>query len=197
MAATRALDTPGHSEFVVRSATPADRAAALRVCLLTGDEGADATSLYPADPDALGKRWVAPYLDLEQYLAFVLEEVASGRVVGYCLAARDTSQFAARLQEEYLPQLRRMHPDPDAQGVPRAAWTLEQEVCTSVNSQGPSPLSPRHLSSSAHRAHREPFAHLPGGLFTTAWVGAMPLPWLRFTTSYTIQTREAHRQTST
>ena len=115
-------------EFLVRAAGPADRAAAIRVCLLTGDEGADATDAYPTDPDALGKRWVAPYIDLEPDFAFILEERATREVVGYCLAALDTTAFAARLQAEYLPPLRAAHPDPAAEGKAEAAWSAEETV---------------------------------------------------------------------
>ena len=96
--------------FTVRQATPDDRSAALRVCLLTGDEGYDASDQYVYDPDALGKRWVAPYLDLQPDLAFVLED-EDGLVCGYCLAALDSTEFAKRLQEEYLPPLQAIHPD--------------------------------------------------------------------------------------
>jgi ribosomal protein S18 acetylase RimI-like enzyme len=114
--------------FVVRAATPADRSAALRVCVLTGNAGADATTLFPTDPEALGKRWVAPYLDLEPTLAFVLEEVATGAVCGYCLGALDTAAFAVRLQTSYLPPLRAAHPDPAKLGKPEPEWTAEERV---------------------------------------------------------------------
>ena len=96
--------------------------------MLTGDEGGDATDAYPFDPDSLGKRWVAPYLELEPALSFVLEERASGSVVGYCLAARDTAAFAARLQAEYLPPLRAAHAYPAVHGKPESEWTAEEAV---------------------------------------------------------------------
>ena len=114
--------------FVVRAATPADRSAALRVCVLTGNAGADATTLFPTDPEALGKRWVAPYLDLEPALAFVLEEVATGAVCGYCLGALDTAVFAERLQTSFLPPLRAAHPDPAKLGKPEPEWSAEEHV---------------------------------------------------------------------
>ena len=93
------------ARFVARQAAPEDRAALLRVCLLTGDEGADATRVYTRDPDALGLRWVAPYLDLEPEFAFALER--DGAALGYCLGCLDTPRFFEKLQRDYLPPLRR------------------------------------------------------------------------------------------
>jgi N-acetylmuramic acid 6-phosphate (MurNAc-6-P) etherase/predicted NBD/HSP70 family sugar kinase/ribosomal protein S18 acetylase RimI-like enzyme len=124
---TSAFASSDHA-YIVRQATKADRAAALRVCLLTGNMGADASASYVHDADALGKRWVAPYLELEPDFAFVLEEGATKDVVGYCLAARDTPTFSSRLQTDYLPPLRASHPDPRAAAKPEAAWTPEEHV---------------------------------------------------------------------
>ena len=41
------------TEAVIRPATPADRDGAYRVCLKTGDHGADAEALFTDDPDAV------------------------------------------------------------------------------------------------------------------------------------------------
>jgi ribosomal protein S18 acetylase RimI-like enzyme len=71
---------------------PGDRAAVLRICLLTGDAGADASAAYP-DPRELTERYAAPYLDLEPGLAFVAER--DGEVLGYVLGASETRLFAA------------------------------------------------------------------------------------------------------
>ena len=101
------------SDFSIRRATPSDRAAMLRVCLLTGDAGSDGSARYPRDPCAPGKRWVAPYVDLEPELAFVLVS-ADDTVVGYTLAALETGRFHARMQAEYLPALRQQHAGPAA-----------------------------------------------------------------------------------
>ena len=59
--------------FTIRPAKESDREAMYRVCLLTGDSGADGTHLFPHQPQLLGQRWVGPYLTLEPGLAFVLE----------------------------------------------------------------------------------------------------------------------------
>ena len=60
--AADAADAMQTATFTVRQATPDDRSAALRVCLLTGDEGYDASDQYVYDPDALGKRCKAVFL---------------------------------------------------------------------------------------------------------------------------------------
>ena len=138
--------------FLVRRATSDDRAAALRVCLLTGNAGADATDTYPHDPDALGKRWVAPYLDLEPAFALVLEETATKEVVGYCLAALNTAAFAERMQAEYLPPLRAVHPDPSISGVPEAEWTAEQVAYQELHDPTAG-ASPPGLDPSAYPSH--------------------------------------------
>lgn len=115
------------SDFSIRRATPSDRAAMLRVCLLTGDAGSDGSARYPRDPCAPGKRWVAPYVDLEPELAFVLVS-ADDTVVGYTLAALETGRFHARMQAEYLPALRQQHADPAALGLAADEWTPEQQI---------------------------------------------------------------------
>ena len=95
----------------VRGATLGDRDAVCKICLETGDAGDDATADYPVDPQALGKRWAVPYLELEPEFAFVIED-EGGAVCGYAFGALDTAKFAARLQAEYLPKLRAAHAGP-------------------------------------------------------------------------------------
>ena len=51
-------------EFKIRKATPADREAAYWVCLKTGDHGDDGEALFTEDPDALGRIYVGPYLEV-------------------------------------------------------------------------------------------------------------------------------------
>jgi protein O-GlcNAcase/histone acetyltransferase len=81
-----------------------------RICLLTGDSGADGSHLYPNDWRALGRRWVGPYLDLEPELSFALLDGAA--VVGYVLACADTEQMYRALQKWYFPRLAAHFPDP-------------------------------------------------------------------------------------
>jgi hypothetical protein len=71
----------------IRPYRPADLGALYQICLLTGDDGQDATSLF-RDPQLLGHCFAAPYGLFEPSLAFVAED-ADG-VGGYILGALDT-----------------------------------------------------------------------------------------------------------
>ena len=85
--------------FNIRPARADDAASLFKVCLRTGDAGADATAQYTRDPDALGRRWVGPYLEgPELALAHALEEKATGELHGYCLGTFDTDDFCVRLR---------------------------------------------------------------------------------------------------
>ena len=108
---------------VLRPARDADRAATARVCLETGDHGADGTPFYTDDPDALARIYVWPYLALEPGLAFVLEDDEG--VCGYVLAAADSRRFYARYEAEWRPRLAAEFPEPE--GDP-AGWTRAQRV---------------------------------------------------------------------
>ena len=80
----------------IRAATPADQPGAYRVCLETGDDGGNATALYAADPDALGRIYVGPYLAFEPELSLVLED--DDGICGYALGALDSRAFLRSLR---------------------------------------------------------------------------------------------------
>jgi hypothetical protein len=82
-----------------------------RICLLTGDDGQDATPLF-SDPRLLGHFFAAPYGLFEPALAFVAEDAAG--VGGYILGALDTQAFEERLERTWWPRLRARYPDPPA-----------------------------------------------------------------------------------
>ncbi len=71
----------------IRGYRPGDLDDLYRICLQTGNQGADATALF-RDPDLLGHVYAAPYGLFEPALAFVVEDQAG--VGGYCLAALDS-----------------------------------------------------------------------------------------------------------
>jgi GNAT superfamily N-acetyltransferase len=91
----------------VRTATVQDLPGAYRVCLLTGDNGRDATALF-ANPDLLGHVYVGPYIVGEPELALVVADEEG--IAGYCLAALDTTRFAAWAETAWWPPLREQFP---------------------------------------------------------------------------------------
>jgi len=93
----------------IRPYRPDDLDDLYRVCLLTGDNGHDATLLF-SDPKLPGHVWVGPYVTLEPSLAFVAED-AEG-VGGYVLAALDSRAFADRCERDWWPPLRAVYPEP-------------------------------------------------------------------------------------
>lgn len=97
-------------EFTIRAYQSSDLAAVSRVCLGTGDNGRDATSLYK-DPDLLGSYFTSPYVVFEPDLGFVL--VHDAVPCGYVLGTRDTVTFCERCEREWFPALRAHYPLPD------------------------------------------------------------------------------------
>ena len=110
-------------EANIRKARPGDAPPAYRVCLATGDHGADATALYRDDPDALGRIFVGPYLAFEPELGLILEDEQG--VCGYALGALDSHGFYARYENEWRPRLAAQFPAPG--GDPQR-WTPVQRV---------------------------------------------------------------------
>ncbi|MDR0442818.1 MAG: GNAT family N-acetyltransferase [Treponema sp.] len=73
------------------------------ICLKTGNEGKDATSLF-FDPYAIGHYYAAPYLLYPDGICFVAEY--GYRPQGYIIAAPDTIAFHKWMEEQWLPVLR-------------------------------------------------------------------------------------------
>src|SRR5947208_16634148 len=83
--------------FTIRPYHPSDLVALYRVCLLTGDNGSDASQIY-RDAELLGHIYVAPYVVLEPDLCFVL--LHDGVPCGYVLGTRDSAAFRTRTEQE-------------------------------------------------------------------------------------------------
>jgi ribosomal protein S18 acetylase RimI-like enzyme len=98
-----------------------------RICLLTGDSGQDATSMFD-DPRLLGHVFAAPYGVFEPSLAFVAEDEVG--VGGYIVGALDSRAFEQRLEAEWWPALRERYPAPPAGLVPDQPdqWTPDQRL---------------------------------------------------------------------
>jgi ribosomal protein S18 acetylase RimI-like enzyme len=106
---------------IIRPYEPRDLDDLYRVCLATGDNGADATHLYD-DPRLVGHIYAAPYGVLSPETAFVVEDAAG--VAGYIVGALDTRAFAAHAEASWWPTLRPLYPDPS--GTPFEAWSADQ-----------------------------------------------------------------------
>jgi ribosomal protein S18 acetylase RimI-like enzyme len=106
----------------IRPYRPSDRDAVYRVCVMTGEDGGDATGLYPDDliPDV----YAGPYLDFDPGLAFVLD-TGSG-AVGYVIATADTRAFVRRYRSEWLPGFEKKYPMPEPETVPERVAAMIQ-----------------------------------------------------------------------
>jgi ribosomal protein S18 acetylase RimI-like enzyme len=113
----------------IRPYRPGDLDALYRICLLTGDDGQDATSLFH-DPRLLGHFFAAPYGLFESSLAFVAEDTEG--VGGYIVGALDTRTFEEKLESKWWPPLRTRYPDP-APGLPSEQWTPDQLVAHMIH----------------------------------------------------------------
>lgn len=94
---------------MIRPYRDADTEALYDICLRTGANGEDASSMY-ADPRLLGEVFVGPYLRFEPELAFVVDEGETGKPTGYILGARDTDTFETTCEEFWWPTLRTRYP---------------------------------------------------------------------------------------
>lgn len=111
-------------ETRIRPYRAGDIDALYRICLQTGDDGQDATSLYH-DPRLPGHVYAAPYGLFEPSLAFVAEDGAG--VGGYILGAADSQAFENQLESDWWPPLRDRYPAPPSD-VPEKRWTPDQRV---------------------------------------------------------------------
>jgi ribosomal protein S18 acetylase RimI-like enzyme len=99
----------GSARAHIRPYRPGDLDALYRICLLTGDDGQDATSVFH-DPRLLGHFFAAPYGLFEPSLAFVAEDTEG--VGGYIVGALDTQDFQERLERTWWPHLRTRYAEP-------------------------------------------------------------------------------------
>ena len=117
--------------MILRGYRPGDLRDLYRICLETGDRGADATAQF-RDPDLLGHVYAAPYGVLEPSLAFVAEDRAG--VGGYCLGALDSRAFEQRAEAAWWPPLRQRYAEPDA--ARREQWTRDEQVAYLIHHPG-------------------------------------------------------------
>jgi ribosomal protein S18 acetylase RimI-like enzyme len=109
---------------IIRPYRASDLNELYRICLLTGDGGNDATSMFE-DPWILGHVVAAPYGLFEPSLAFVAEDELG--VGGYIVGALDSRAFEMRLEADWWPALRDRYPAPPSE-LPPDQWTPDQRA---------------------------------------------------------------------
>jgi GNAT superfamily N-acetyltransferase len=107
-------------EISIRRAALSDIPYLYEICLKTGDEGKDASSLF-FDPYLIGQYFAAPYLLFPDGICFVAEY--QFRPQGYIIAAPDTAAFKQWMEEQWLPPIRKRCPLP----LPPAMIRTEKE----------------------------------------------------------------------
>ena len=95
----------------IRHPLPQDLPGIYRICLITGDAGADATSLHE-NPDLLGHVYAGAYAVRHPESGFVVADEHG--IGGYVLAVPDTRAFEQWQEEHWYPALREQYPEPDA-----------------------------------------------------------------------------------
>ncbi|MBB2943564.1 ribosomal protein S18 acetylase RimI-like enzyme [Actinoplanes lutulentus] len=93
----------------IRAFQPADLPALYDICVRTAAAGGDARGHYSTDA-LMGDLFAAPYVHLAPELAFVLED--EGEAVGYVVGTADTTAFARRYRDEWIPLLADRYPVP-------------------------------------------------------------------------------------
>lgn len=100
----------------IRLATTADTEALAQICVLTGNDGADATGMF-VDDRVLADVFAIPYLHSPAAFAFVWDEGAGP--VGYVLGTADTRSFQRWFVDQWWPGLAAR-----GQRTARDAWLL-------------------------------------------------------------------------
>ena len=92
----------------IRGFRPDDLDDLYRICLATGDAGADASDLY-RDPKLIGHVYAGGYAAISPETVFVAEDDEG--VAGYILGPADTRAFEAEMEAQWWPPLRTRYPD--------------------------------------------------------------------------------------
>ena len=100
--------------LAIRLYQQSDEAAVRRICLLTGNNGGDASALYP-DKDLLSDIFAIPYTVLDPELCFVAVDGETGDVVGYIVGTANSPRYVQRFRDEWLPRVRDRHAEPPAE----------------------------------------------------------------------------------
>jgi ribosomal protein S18 acetylase RimI-like enzyme len=105
----------------IRGFRPDDFDTLYRICLGTGDAGADAAHLT-RDPKLIGHVYAGGYAAISPETVFVAEDEEG--VAGYILGPADTRAFEAQTEARWWPALRTRYPE--AAGAPAS---LDERMC--------------------------------------------------------------------
>ena len=103
--------------FEIRQYHESDMYMLYRICLMTGEDGEDATGTI--DDEILGHYFAAPYAVVEPDVCFIL--TADGAPCGYIVGTPDSRRFAAACEERWWPPLREKYPFPEPSETSREA----------------------------------------------------------------------------
>ena len=126
----------------IRPYQPSDLDRLYHICLLTGDNGKDATHLY-SDPQLIGNMYAAPYAIFEPELCFVLvndDDVA----IGYILGTKDSASFGKRCEVEWFRPIREAFPLPAEDDRSAEAYLL-RDIHRGQETKNWFPDYPAHL----------------------------------------------------
>lgn len=91
----------------LRSATTDDLATLETICVLTGDDGADASGSYDL-PELLAQHWASPHLVADLSLCSIV--IDDDAPAGYLVATADTVAFELWCERMWWPPLRARYP---------------------------------------------------------------------------------------
>ncbi|HEV7158109.1 MAG TPA: GNAT family N-acetyltransferase [Caulobacteraceae bacterium] len=112
----------------IRPYEAADLEDLYRICLATGDSGADASPLY-ADAKLIGELYAAPYGIFSPHTCFTAKDEHG--IGGYILGALDTPVFEDLLEHRWWPALRARHADPRTK--PRESWIADDTLALRIH----------------------------------------------------------------
>ncbi|KAL1747671.1 acyl-CoA N-acyltransferase, partial [Schizophyllum fasciatum] len=161
-----------------------DAPALSRICLLTGDAGKSAEELHEFG-ELPGLVFAVPYVepDLPTTWAFVLQDDATGAVVGYTAGATDTRAYEAQAQARWWPRWAAVYP-PERTARPADARyaRLLREMFTA--SEACLRFSPAHLHINILAAYQKQgwgrrliaraIEHMRGEGLESVWLGMDP-----------------------
>lgn len=99
------------TNITLRESHPSDLPGLYRICHATALNGDDASPSVP-DPELIGHSYVGPYAVLEPEHCFIA--LRGPRIVGYIVAAPDSTAFHLKCEALWFPALRSRYPQPPA-----------------------------------------------------------------------------------